>query len=97
MKTRIQTICCISLHADKLGLHPSVRSQTDIENYATGTSSSPEYPSEPQNQKNPNLGPLDPPSHKNISKAKRIKWTCEEYKEVMTSFYQAFKNQKATQ
>ena len=47
------------------------------------------YPSE-----NSNLSPLDSPSHKNISKAKRRKWTREEYKEVMTTFYQALKEPK---
>ena len=45
----------------------------------------------PKKRKDSNLGPLDPSSFKNISKAKRIKWTREEYKEVMTTFYQALK------
>ena len=56
--------------------------------------SSPEHPNEPQNPENLNLGPLDPSYHKNISKAKIIKWTREEYKEVMTAFYQVLKEPK---
>ena len=71
-----------------------MRNQAEAVKYVTGTNSSPEYPSEPQNQENPNLCSLDPPSHKNISKVKRIKWTREEYKEVMTAFYQALKERK---
>ena len=71
-----------------------MRSQAEAVKYVTGTNSSPEYPSEPQNQENSNLCLLDPSSHKNISKAKRIKWTREEYKEVMTAFYQALKEPK---
>ena len=71
-----------------------MRNQAEAVKYVTGTNSSHEYPSEPQNQENPNLYSLDPPSHKNISKAKRIKWTREEYKEVMTAFYQALKEPK---
>ena len=68
-----------------------MRNQDEIEKYVTGTNSSPEYPSEPQNRENSNLDPLDPPPHKNISIAKRIKWTREEYKEVMIIFYEAIK------
>ena len=92
MKTRNQTTCCIGCRGDKSGPCPSVRNQ--VEKYVTGTNSSPEYPREPQNWENPNLDPLNPPCHKNISKAKIIKWTCEEYKEVMTAFYQALKEPK---
>ena len=71
-----------------------IRNQDEFENYVTGTNSFSEYPSEPQTRENPNLGPLDPPFHKNISKAKRIRWTREEYKDVMTAFYQALKEPK---
>ena len=92
MKTRSQTTCCICRRADKSG--SSVRNQTEVEKYVTGTNSSPEYPSETQNRENVNLDPLDPLSHKNISKAKSVKWTHEEYEEVMTAFYQALKEPK---
>ena len=91
MKTRSQTTCCIGCRADKSGPRPSVRKQAEVEKYVTRAKSSPEYPSKPQNRENSNLGPLVPPSDKNISKAKRIKWTCKEYKEVITTFYQALK------
>ena len=37
---------------------------------------------------------MDPLSHKNISKAKRIKLSREEYKEVNTAFYQALQEPK---
>ena len=94
MKTRIKTKCCIGRRADKSGPCLSVKNQAEVEKYVTGTNSFPEYSSEQQNRENPNLGPLDPPSHKNISKVKRIKWTREEYKEVMTAFYQALKEPK---
>ena len=94
MKTRSQTTCCIGRRVDKSGPRPSVRNQAEVEKYATGTNSSPKYPSEPQNRENSSLGPLDPPSHKNISKAKRITWTREEYKEAMLTFHQALKELK---
>ena len=89
-----QTTCCIGRRPDKSGPRPSVRSKAAVEKYVTGTNSSREYPCEPQNRENPNLGLLDPPSHKNISKVKRTKWTREEYKEVMTAFYQVLKERK---
>ena len=73
IKTRSQTTCCIGRRADRSGPRPSVRNQAEVKKYVTGTNSSPEYPSEPQNRENFNLGRLDPPSHKKISKAKRIK------------------------
>ena len=85
MKTRRQTTCCIGRRADKSRPHSSVRNQAEVEKHVTGTNSSPEYPNEPQNRENPTLGPLDPLSHK---------WTREEYKEVMTTFYQALKEPK---
>ena len=94
MKTRSQTICCIGRRADKSGLRPSKRNQAEVGNCVTGKISSPEHPRESQNRENLNLGPLDPPYHKNISKAKIIKWSREEYKEVMTAFYQALKEPK---
>ena len=50
-----------------------IRNQTEVEKYVTGTNSSPEHASEPQNWENPNLGTLNPPSYKSISKVKRIK------------------------
>ena len=90
MKTRSQNKCCVSRRADKSGLRPSVRNQVEAEKYVTEMNSS----SEPPNQENSGLGSLDPPSPKNISKAKRIKWTLEEYKEVMTEFYQALTKPK---
>ena len=71
-----------------------MRNQAEVEKYVTGTNSSSEHSSEPQNGENPNLEPLHPPSRKNISEAKRIKRTCEEDKEVMTAFYQALKETK---
>ena len=94
MKTRSPTTCYIGRRADKSGPFPSVRDQAEFEKNVTGASSFPEYPSEPKNQENSKLDTLDPPSHKNISKAKKIKWTREEYKEVMTTFYQALKEPK---
>ena len=94
MKTRSPTTCHIGRRADKSGPFPSVRDQAEFEKNVTGASSFPEYPSEPKNQENSKLDTLDPPSHKNISKAKKIKWTREEYKEVMTTFYQALKEPK---
>ena len=63
--------------------------QAGIEKYAAGTNSSPEHPSGSQNREKPNLGPLDSPSPKKKQKPKRIKWTPEEYKQVMPGFYQA--------
>ena len=94
MKTSSQTTCWIGRPADKSGPRPSVRNQSDAKKYVTGTNFSREYPSELKNQENPNLGPLDPASNKNISKRKRIKWTSVEYKEVMTAFYQALNEPK---
>ena len=94
MKTRSQTTCCIGRRADKSGPRPSVRTQAEIENYVTGKKSTTENLSESKNRENSNLLPLDPPSHKNISKAKRVKWTRDEYKEIMTAFYQALKEPK---
>ena len=73
MKTKTQTTCYISCRADKSGRRSSVRNQAEVEKYVTGTNSSPEHQNELQNQENSSLGPLDPPPHKNISKAKRIK------------------------
>ena len=75
MKTRSPTTCCIGRRADKSGPFPSVRDQAEFEKNDTGASSFLEYPSEPKNQENSKLDILDPPSHKNISKAKKIKWT----------------------
>ena len=94
MKTRSPTTCYIGRRADKSGPFPSVKDQAEFEKNVTGASSFPEYPSEPKNQENSKLDTLDPPSHKNILKAKKIKWTREEYKEVMTTFYQALKEPK---
>ena len=65
-----------------------MRNQTGSEKYAAGTNSSPEHPSGPQNQEKLILGPLDSPSPKK-RKTKRTKWTREQYKQVMTAFYQA--------
>ena len=36
-----------------------VRHQAEVEKYVTGTNSSHEHPSEPKNQGNSSLGPLD--------------------------------------
>ena len=52
--------------------------------YTAGTNSSPEHPSGSKNQEKPNLGRLDSPSAKKKQKPKRSKWTCEEYKQVIT-------------
>ena len=71
-----------------------MRSQTRSEKYAAGTNSSPEHPSGPQNQEKLNLGPLDSPSPKKKQKTKRTKWTREQYKQVMTTFYQAINEPK---
>ena len=92
MKTRSQTTCNIGCRADKSGPRPSVSNQTEVT--GTRTKTSPKYPSEYQNRGNPNLGPLDPRSHKNISKAMRIKQTHEEYKEAVTAFYLPLKKAK---
>ena len=35
MTTRSQNTCCIGRHADKSGLHPSVRNQNEVEKYVT--------------------------------------------------------------
>ena len=72
MKTRSQNTCYIGRREDKSGPRPLERSQAVVEKYVTGTNSSSEHPSEPQNRGNLDLGPLDPPSRKNISKAKRL-------------------------
>ena len=63
-----------------------------IEKYAAGTNSSPEHRSCP----NPNLGSLDSPSPKKNQKPKRMKWACEEYKQVM-SFLSSIKWTKRQQ
>ena len=68
-----------------------MRNQAEVEKYVTGTSPFPEHPSEIQIRENPNFGPLDPPSHRTVSKPKRIKWIREEYKEVMKTLYQVYK------
>ena len=66
-----------------------MRKQAGVEKYAAGTNSSPEHPSGPQNQENPNLGLLDSLSPEKKSTLKRTKWLREKYKEVIIAFYQA--------
>ena len=47
-----------------------------------------------QNREKPNLSPLDSPSPKRKQKPKRIKLTRDEYKQVMSAFYQALNEPK---
>ena len=86
MKITSQNTCCIGRRAGTSGPRPSQRSQDEVEKYVAGTTSSHEHPSEPQNWENSNFGALDLPSPKNISNAKRIRWTREEHKEFVTAF-----------
>ena len=71
-----------------------MRSKSGIEKYAAGANPSPEHPSGSENREKPNLGPLGPPSPKKKQKPKRIKWTREEHKQVMTAFYLALNEPK---
>ena len=82
METKSKKSYCIGRRAGNSGPRLPVRNQAAIEKYAAGTNSSPEYPSGSQNQGKPNLSPLDSPSPKKKQKPKRIKWTCEEYKQL---------------
>ena len=61
-------------------------SQAGIKTYAAGTNSFPQNSSGSQNR--------DSPSPKKKQKPKRIKWTREEYKQVMSDFYQALNEPK---
>ena len=71
-----------------------MKNQAGIEKHAAGTDSSPEHPSDSQNRDKPNLGLLVSPSPKKKQESKRIKWTHEEYKQVMSAFYQALNEPK---
>ena len=71
-----------------------MRNQAGIEKYAAGTNSSPEHASDFQNREKSNLAPLDSPAPKKKQKPERIKWILEEYKQVMTAFYQALNEPK---
>ena len=80
--------------AGKSGPRLPLRNQAGIKKYAAGTNSSPEHPRGSQNLGKPNHGPLDSPLPKKKQKPKTIKWTCEEYKQVMTAFYEALNEPK---
>ena len=69
----------IGHHAEKQGLRSSPRDQGEVQNYATGTTSSQQRTSEDTfTEGNPQRGPLNT-NTKTPTKRTRQKWTREEY------------------
>ena len=92
MQTRSKKPCCIDRRAVEKGSRPSVANQAEVEKLDTSVGTSPTEPlTGTQNRKTSNLCPAEKPSQQKQSKVKstRSKWTREDYKTVITSFYEA--------
>ena len=90
MKTRSKS-CRLVRRAGQQGTGHPGRNQPGIEKYATGINSSEDDLPGNQNQHIPNPEPaVIPPSKP--PKAKRTRWTKEEFKTVLRAFYTAQKN-----
>ena len=83
--------CRITRRADEQGMRPTGRDQPSIKKSTTGISPPVDDPLVHQNGDNPESGTLDLPSNQNTNKTKpkRLKWSKEEYKEVMSAYYKA--------
>ena len=82
--------CRIARHADQQGARPPGQDSPGIEKYATeSTSSTSQNPPGHQVGIAPTPGPAVQPSSTNNQKKTRLKWTREEYSEVMYCFYYA--------
>ena len=92
MQTRSKTTCCIDRRAVKKGSRPPVANQAGIEKSVTrvGTSQ-PQSLENHQNRSITNIGTPDstPQTMPPKEKKKRQKWTREDYKQIMFSFYKA--------
>ena len=88
MKTRSCTYR-IDRRAGYQGPRPSASNQAEVEKLITGRNSSNERPGENQNRE---INLESPSLNQSTTKSKnktRIKWTREEYKQVLTAFYTA--------
>ena len=82
--------CRIARRADQQGARPPGQDSHGIEKYATeSTSSTGQNPAGHQVGIAPTPGPAVQPSSTNNQKKTRLKWTREEYSEVMYCFYYA--------
>ena len=90
MKTRSKS-CRLVRCAGQQGTRSPGRNQPGIEKRATGINSSEDDLPGNQNQDIPNPEPVVIPPNKPL-KAKRTRWTKEEYKTVLRAFYTAQKN-----
>jgi len=89
MKTKNKS-CRIARRADQQGARPPGQDSPGIEKYATeSTSSISQNPPGHQDGTDPTPGPAVQPSSTNNQKKTRLKWTREEYTEVMYCFYYA--------
>ncbi|XP_063585358.1 uncharacterized protein LOC134762742 [Penaeus indicus] len=89
MKTRNKSYRLVR-RAGQQGTRPSGGNQPEVEKYASGTSSSEDDLPGNQNQDIPNPEPVVIPPKQ--PKAKRTRWTKEEYKTVLRAFYTAQKH-----
>ena len=86
----------IARRAVKQGARPSVMEQAEIEKLVTGTNFSIENLHGNQNQEESNPGPSDTPLHQIRTKGKRMKWTREDYKLVLYTYYCALEKPSET-
>ena len=92
MQTRSKTSCCIDRRAVEKGSRPPVANQAGIEKSVTSVGTSqPQSMEDHQNRSLTNLGTPDSTSQTmpQKEKKKRQKWTREDYKQIMFSFYKA--------
>ena len=90
MNAEKRNSCRIARRADQQGARPSARNQAEVEKCATGTNSShPQAPEDNQNENSTQAGSLAADSMNYPKKQTRQKWTRDEYKQVVTAYYQA--------
>ena len=90
MNTEKRNSCRIARRADQQGARPSARNQAEVEKCATGTNSPhPQAPEDNQNENSTQAGSLAADNMNYPKKQTRQKWTRDEYKQVMTAYYQA--------
>ena len=91
MQTRSKKPCCIDRRAVEKGSRPSVANQAGVEKLDTSVGTSQTEPlTGTHNRESPNLGPAEkPPQNPSNQKKTRNKWKREDYKIVMSSFYEA--------
>ena len=90
MNTEKRNSCRIARRADQQGARPSERNQAEVEKCATGTNSPhPQAPEDNQNENSTQAGSLAADNMNYPKKQTRQKWTRDEYKQVMTAYYQA--------